>query len=390
MHEAEATPLRRWPEREQTMRTAPAQSGTAYAVSPDSDLHWTTGGAWYVGRGVYRIPLPLPLDALKAVNVYVIETLEGLVLIDGGWAIIEARELLHRSLASIGYGFGDIRRFLVTHAHRDHFTLATVLGREFGADVALGLGEKPTLELLTDAQAMETNPFAAILRTAGANDVAAEWTATGEHGDIPNPVHWQAPTTWLDGDQELVLDRNRSVRAVHTPGHTPGHYVFADLDAHFLFTGDHILPTITPSVGFVAPPTQLPLSDFLRSLAKVRGMPDLAVLPAHGPIGPSTHQRADELLAHHEMRLHLSQSALREGGCTAEQVARRLPWTRHQRPYEALDVLNQGMAAMETLAHLEVLVARGHATAVDTEDGVLFRVVPDRSDRIAPRNVRVR
>jgi hypothetical protein len=158
MHEAEATPLRRWPEREQTMRTAPAQSGTAYAVSPDSDLHWTTGGAWYVERGVYRIPLPLPLDALKAVNVYVIETLEGLVLIDGGWAIIEARELLHRSLASIGYGFGDIRRFLVTHAHRDHFTLATVLGREFGADVALGLGEKPTLELLTDAQAMETNP----------------------------------------------------------------------------------------------------------------------------------------------------------------------------------------------------------------------------------------
>src|SRR3954447_9711070 len=121
---------------------------TVYAVSPDSGEHWTAEGAWEVTEGVYRIPLPLPMDGLKAINVYVIATDDGLTLIDGGWAIPEARELLDRSLRSIGSGFGDIRRFLVTHIHRDHFTMATVLGHELGADVALGIGDKPGLDLI--------------------------------------------------------------------------------------------------------------------------------------------------------------------------------------------------------------------------------------------------
>src|SRR5204862_3089478 len=103
-------------------------------------------GAWQVAEGIHRIPLPLPMDGLKAINVYVISTDDGLVLVDGGWAIPEARELLDRSLRSIGSGFGDIRRFLVTHIHRDHFTMATMLGHELGADVARGSDEKPGLD----------------------------------------------------------------------------------------------------------------------------------------------------------------------------------------------------------------------------------------------------
>ena len=121
---------------------------TAHAVSPDSGEHWSAEGAWQVAEGIHRIPLPLPMDGLRAVNVYAIETDDGLTLIDGGWSIQVARDLLERCLRDIGYGFGDIRRFLVTHIHRDHYTLATVLGHEYDAEVALGLGEKPGLDLL--------------------------------------------------------------------------------------------------------------------------------------------------------------------------------------------------------------------------------------------------
>ena len=116
---------------------------TGAAVSPDSGEHWAAEGAWEVAPGIHRIPLPLPMDGLKAINVYVVQSDDGLTLIDGGWAIPVARELLDKCLRSIGSGFGDIRRFLVTHIHRDHFTMATVLGHEYGADVALGLPEKP-------------------------------------------------------------------------------------------------------------------------------------------------------------------------------------------------------------------------------------------------------
>ncbi len=76
-----------------------------------------------------RIPLPLPMDGLRAVNVYVIETDGGLVLIDGGWAIPESRAVFETSMKAAGYALSDIRRFLVTHMHRDHYTQAFVVGQ---------------------------------------------------------------------------------------------------------------------------------------------------------------------------------------------------------------------------------------------------------------------
>jgi glyoxylase-like metal-dependent hydrolase (beta-lactamase superfamily II) len=344
---------------------------TAYAVSPDSGEHWTKEGAWEVAPGIHRIPLPLPMDGLRAINVYTIQTDDGLTLIDGGWHIPLARDLLDTSLRSIGSGFGDITRFLVTHVHRDHFTMATVLGRELGIDVALGIGEKPALDLLNDPETLTENPFHAVLRSAGAGVIVEEWERL-EDADEDMRLLWQPPTTWLDGDHEIAVGA-RTIDAVHTPGHTPGHFVFADRADVVLFAGDHVLPTITPSIGFTVPPTADPLGDFMASLAKVRGLPDLRVLPAHGPVAPSTHARVDELLAHHETRLTDSLAAVSPAGSTAYDVARQLGWTRHLHPFDGLDWFSRGMAAMETKAHLEVLVARGQATREDHPDGLVYR-----------------
>lgn len=355
-----------------TPSTSPSTTPTAYAVSPDSGEHWSKEGAWRVAEGIHRIPLPLPMDGLKAINVYVIETPDGLTLIDGGWAIEVARDLLERSLRQVGYGFADIRRFLVTHVHRDHFTLATVLGHEYGADVALGLGDKPALDLLNDP-ALDESPFLEVLRTAGAHELAELWAAGG--GERPDPALWLFPDTWLEGDHEIAVG-TRTLDAVHTPGHTPGHYVFAERGAGLLFAGDHVLPTITPSIGFTVPPTPDPLGDFMVSLTKVRALPDLRVLPAHGPVAPSSHARVDELLSFHDHRLEQSLAAIADGPATGFTVAHQLAWTRHEKAYDELDPFSQGMAAMETKAHLELLVARGRATRSDTPDGVLFRAAP--------------
>lgn len=342
---------------------------TAHAVSPDSGEHWSKEGAWRVAEGIHRIPLPLPMDGLKAINVYVIETPDGLTLIDGGWAIDVARDLLERCLREVGYGFGDIRRFLVTHVHRDHFTMATVLGHEYGAEVALGLGDKPALELLNDPT-LDESPFLEVLRAAGAHEVADQWAAGG--GERPDPAMWLFPHTWLDGDRRIAVG-TRMLDAVHTPGHTPGHYVFAEQDAGLLFAGDHVLPTITPSIGFTVPPTPDPLGDFMASLTKVRALPDLRVLPAHGPVAPSSHARVDELLSFHDHRLEQSLAAIADTPATGFAVAHELAWTRHEKAYDELDLFSQGMAAMETKAHLELLVARGRASREETADGVLFR-----------------
>jgi glyoxylase-like metal-dependent hydrolase (beta-lactamase superfamily II) len=314
------------------------------------------------------------MDALMAVNVYVIDTGAGLTLVDGGWGIEAARAALDNGLALLGAGFADIDRFLVTHVHRDHYTLATLIAQEYSAEVWLGSGDRPTLEMLQHEVASAPpprTPFAAALTAAGIPEVIAAWAGDDDVMTDAKASGYLPPTGWLEGDHAIDLG-SRKLDAVHTPGHTPGHFVFADRSAGVLFAGDHVLPTITPSIGFVSPPPVDPLGTFMRSLTKVRSLPDLRLLPAHGPVVDSSHQRVDELLVHHEERLELSLAALGPGGRTSAEVAAQLPWTRRRRRFSDLELDHRGMAALETKAHLDLLVSRGAARVAESEGVALY------------------
>jgi glyoxylase-like metal-dependent hydrolase (beta-lactamase superfamily II) len=328
------------------------------------DRHaWEQPGAYEEAPGVYRIPLPLPGDHLKAVNVYAIADGDQVVMIDGGWALTEAEELLTTSLGQLGYGLGDIREFLVTHIHRDHYTQAVAVRRAFGASVALGEGERASLEAM---HTITVHPNIATLYAAGALDLSrqlAEWRGEREL------TNWEDPDRWLTGGVDIEL-KTRTLRVIATPGHTRGHVVFHDVAANALFAGDHVLPHITPSIGFELVAAQSPLRDYLTSLQLVRALPDARLLPAHGPTTASTHLRVDALLDHHEQRLTATAAAVSTGASTAFEVANAITWTRHQRRFDDLDMFNQIMAVHETMAHLEVLVERG-ALARAVADGIV-------------------
>src|SRR3984893_19515780 len=111
-----------------------------------ADRHpWIDPAVEDLGGGVCRIPLPLPLDGLKAVNVYAITDPGGVDLIDAGMALVPARERLTAGLRQIGYELGDIRNFFVTHIHIDHYSLAVELRKNFHSVVSLGEGERANL-----------------------------------------------------------------------------------------------------------------------------------------------------------------------------------------------------------------------------------------------------
>src|ERR1700732_1857464 len=98
-----------------------------------------------LGGGVYRIPLPLPMEGLKAVNVYAITDPGGVDLIDAGIALAPARERLTAALRQIGYELGDIRNFFVTHIHIDHYSLAIEVRKTFRTVISLGEEERANL-----------------------------------------------------------------------------------------------------------------------------------------------------------------------------------------------------------------------------------------------------
>jgi len=344
----------------------------AMSEQPTGRGEWTRSGAFEVAAGVHRVPLPLPNDGLRAVNVYVLDGADGadggLVLVDSGWSIPEARDLLVAALDSLGHSLRDVRRFLVTHVHRDHYTQAVAIRRELGTSVALGIGERDSLDITMNPERMPLQQQLAALRAMGARDLADFLDA--QIAGHERPAHrsdWELPDEWLsEGDLDAA---GRTLSVVPTPGHTRGHVVFHDLGNALLFAGDHVLPTITPSIGFEPVLSPNPLGDFLASLALVRSRPDARLLPAHGPVTDSAHARIDELVAHHGGRLDETEHAVAAGASTAYDVARQLRWTRRLRTLDALDPFNQMLAIAETGAHLQLLAAQGRVTAKD-DDGL--------------------
>jgi glyoxylase-like metal-dependent hydrolase (beta-lactamase superfamily II) len=332
---------------------------------------WLEEGAHPVVPGIYRIPLPLPMDGLRAVNAYAIEAAGGLVMIDSGWLLDVSREQLERSLASIGAGLGDIRRFLITHIHRDHYTQAIGLRRTFGMKVALGLDEKHSLDRVLGKEPEAMSAQAERLIRAGAQPVIEQMVQAGMR-QPPREAGYEEPDEWISAGQEFDLG-TRTLQAIHTPGHTRGHVVFADHEAGLLFAGDHVLPHITPSISLEAAPRDLPLQDYLESLLLVRQLPDSRLLPAHGPVSPSVHARVDELLDHHDTRLAIMLKVLDDGPFSAYQVAVAVRWTSRDRHFDELDVMNQMLAVGETLSHLDLLVARGQATATSADGVTMFQ-----------------
>lgn len=338
-----------------------------------ADRHaWTEPGVEDLGGGVYRIPLPLPMDGLKAVNIYAITDSEGVDLIDAGIALVQARERLTEGLRQIGYELGDIRNFFVTHIHIDHYSLAVELRRTLQNVIALGEGERANLIAINDmVRERGGRVFGGDLHRLGADELAAILVAADrqDRRGMPRFSAWEDPDRWLADGTDLDL-RSRTLRAVHTPGHTRGHVVFHDAAADILFAGDHVLPHITPSIGFEAAPRRLALSDYLRSLRRMLALPDARLLPAHGPVTGSTHDRVNELLAHHDLRLAETHQAAVAGRATAYEVAKALKWTRRQRLFSELDPISQFLAVNETGAHLAVLATRGQLAHEVSEDGV--------------------
>jgi glyoxylase-like metal-dependent hydrolase (beta-lactamase superfamily II) len=338
-------------------------------VEPDgSEADWTRPGVYEVVPGVHRIPLPLPTDGLKAVNVYALTGPEGLVLIDSGWAITEARDALDRALDALGYAVADVRRFLVTHIHRDHYQMAVAVRREFGNQVSLGVGEEPAITFLAQPTRRPMAGRVEEMRAYGATDLAS-WLLSRIDQVHHDPAAWAPPDDWLQHDMTVAAPA-RTLRVVATPGHTRGHVVFVDADAKLMFAGDHVLPHITPSIGFEAKRSEQPLGAYLDSLRLVRALPDQRLLPAHGPVSPSVHDRVDQLLEHHARRLDQAMAAVAEGG-NAFEAAQRLTWTRRERKLADLDQFNQMLAVAETAAHLDLLVAQGRLRMTET-DGLRF------------------
>ena len=89
-----------------------------------------------------------------------------------------------------------------------------------------------------------------------------------DHGDDGDPDGGLDPEDLRPPEVIHGLDDGQQVRgagmtftALHTPGHTLGHVVYHDAASEIMFAGDHVLPLITPSIGWYRPQSSRPSVD---------------------------------------------------------------------------------------------------------------------------------
>ena len=331
-----------------------------------------------VAPGILRMQLPVDLPGLGHTNCYALEDERGLAVIDPGLPGDASWDALLARLRQVGAPASRIHTVVVTHSHPDHFGLAGRLQSENGA------------ELLTH-ESFRTwwnpEPDTIDLDDAGPADVAAAERATGSGAPWERKTPWAnesyRPPAVMAGvglaefrdllgnptptirvkDAEVVRLGRREWVAVHTPGHTPDHLCLLDPDAGVLFSGDHVLPSITPHISGIGP-SEDPLTEFFESLDRMVALEGVqTVLPAHGQPFTDLGGRATDIKRHHEERLERLRSASAEIGrpATVTELSQRLFNPRAWGP----------MADSETYAHLEHLHLSGQATC-RAEDGVLL------------------
>ena len=305
---------------------------------------------------LWSIPVPIPHNPLRYTLAYALGHPSGLTLIDPGWDAPPAWQALLEGIAATGHKVTDVVAVLATHVHPDHYGLAGKVRQASGAWVGLHAADAALLatDLLTGLPAV-VSAAQSLFADAGAPPLA-----------LPPSVMSSALASFVPAAQPDRLLNHRDVltfgkwqlHVIHTPGHSPGHVCLREATQRLMFTGDHVLPQITGTVGLHSTGEDDALGDFLGSLASLS---DVAfaldhVLPAHEYRFTGLPNRLDELAAHHERRLQETAAAVaRMPGRSAWDIARLLTWSR---PWSTIDVIMRRLAAAETLAHLQLLQRR--------------------------------
>jgi hydroxyacylglutathione hydrolase len=200
--------------------------------------------------GIHRI------DSVRGANAYIVDTEEGLMLVDTGMPANAMK--IADAIEDIGYELSEVRTIAITHADVDHLGSAARLKELTGARIAIHEADAPRM------------------------------SGEARHRPPGGPLRWffglfsrlmPVPTAKPD----VLLHDGDCVggwQVVHVPGHTLGSIAF-ERDG-VIFSGDAL---VSDEEHRVVPP-QEPLSEDHRaavaSAEKIRAMGWRLLLPGHG------------------------------------------------------------------------------------------------------------
>jgi glyoxylase-like metal-dependent hydrolase (beta-lactamase superfamily II) len=317
--------------------------------------------------GIHRLAIPTPFRVGR-INAYLIED-SPLTLIDSGPNSAKALDELEQALAARGHAVEDIELLIVSHQHIDHFGLAGILARRSGAEVAAldalapylaGYGEQADADDSFAEGIMLRHGIPPEVVTA-LRAVSAGFRGWGSAVEVTRPLS--------DGG-ELQL-RDRTLKVLHRPGHSPSDTIFYDESRSILLAADHLIKHISSNPLLARPlgteadysgPRPQALLAYIDSLAKTRAMELSLVLPGHGPPIVEHAALIDERMRLHRRRAEKIRKLIAQQPRTAHEIAHEL--------WGDVAVTQAYLTLSEVLGHVDLLLA--DETVLEREsDGVV-------------------
>ncbi|MGI0079224.1 MAG: MBL fold metallo-hydrolase [Nitrososphaerales archaeon] len=319
--------------------------------------------------GLYQFRLPIPIRSLKSVFAYFAFDGKSNLLIDTGWPSEEAQESLESALSSLGFSLGEIETVIVSHLHPDHFGLAEEI-RERAPNSKLVMHKADAEWILNTREEYErfVRELHDWLKVHGTpkQELSAMYSVSIKMLNFFRPPK---PTVIANGGEVIKVGQKWRFEIIHTPGHTIGNICLYERGgSKAFFSGDHILPTITPNVSLSPRYNTNPLGDYLSSLESLKTLDAGHVLPSHEYVFSNLKERIQEIQGHHLERLEEVISIVKKqvkAGTSAYNVSKLVHWDSG--PWESLSAWEKRAALMETLAHLEYLKRKRRLT--ETQEG---------------------
>jgi metallo-beta-lactamase class B len=223
-------------------------------ISPDAAREWL------VPQPPARIFGNTYLVGFGGLNVGLIKTSAGLILIDGG--VPQGVRTVEANIRKLGFSVSDIRLILSTEPHFDHASGFAALERDTGATV------------VASAEA------ATVLRAgkSGPDDPQMAWL----------PAYPPVSRVRIVHDEEQLRVGDVTITAHATPGHTPGSMSWTwrscetSRCANIVFASS-LRPLEAGRYRFSDPSHQLALATYRRTFDVVRSLPcDILLTPHPG------------------------------------------------------------------------------------------------------------
>jgi len=304
---------------------------------------------------IYRIRLPIGGEKPGPVNVYLFKG-ETNTLLDTG--ILKTTDRLLQGIEEAGLSLSEIDRIVLTHGHVDHYGAAAGIRKRAGRDIPVFLHAEDEGMVTGDSELShrQVNTFlkkmgSPFLQRHSMRILSFIWGRMVKHCSV---------TDYLCNGQFIQLGKY-SARIIETPGHSKGGVCLFIEDEGILFSGDTLLPHITPNAFFmlepgVSWPVRLSQEEFYDSISRIEGVNPLIVFPGHGAEIKNVKEVAEMYRCQYEKRDRKILDIIEKNELTVYEIARLLFPDLKGIKKQILDIY---LAVSEVFTHLQVLEKKG-------------------------------